>query len=227
MLNLPDVTLLVIHGGVATELLKLALIETLEQICPARVLIFTSAPREWDFLDFEVVEIPPCRSAREAMRFYWYLAPPMIKTKFMMHVEWDGWVLDSGRWRDEFLDYDYIGAPWPWYADAFKVGNGLGIRSTRLMKHLASSFELPEREDHGICRVYRPQLEADGFTFAPLEVAEKFSWERGPRLGFTFMFHGVFNWPEVMSETALDYRIALADRYVKSKPEWKELGLGS
>ena len=48
-------------------------------------------------------------------------------------------------WREEFLDYDYIGAPWPLppegdtttYRDRdgniCRVGNSAGIRSKRLM----------------------------------------------------------------------------------------------
>lgn len=35
----------------------------------------------------------------------------LIETEFVLIVQDDGWVLDGGQWRDEYRDYDYIGAP--------------------------------------------------------------------------------------------------------------------
>jgi hypothetical protein len=34
-----------------------------------------------------------------------------IDTDFALTVQDDGWLLDSANWRDEYFDYDYIGAP--------------------------------------------------------------------------------------------------------------------
>lgn len=68
-----------------------------------------------------------------------------IKTDFALIVHADGFVVNPEMWRDEFLDYDYIGAPWPLppegdtttYRDKdgniCRVGNSAGIRSKRLM----------------------------------------------------------------------------------------------
>ena len=36
-----------------------------------------------------------------------------INTEFALIVHADGFVVNPEMWRDEFLDYDYIGAPWP------------------------------------------------------------------------------------------------------------------
>lgn len=36
-----------------------------------------------------------------------------IETDFVMLVHYDGFIVHPELWRDEFLDYDYIGAPWP------------------------------------------------------------------------------------------------------------------
>lgn len=36
-----------------------------------------------------------------------------IHTDFALIVHADGFVVHPEMWRDEFLDYDYIGAPWP------------------------------------------------------------------------------------------------------------------
>jgi hypothetical protein len=35
----------------------------------------------------------------------------VVHTEFALVVQEDGWVVDAGNWRDEFLDCDYIGAP--------------------------------------------------------------------------------------------------------------------
>jgi hypothetical protein len=226
VLSLPDVTLFVIDGGVALPLTRLALSDTLKQIKPAKVLIFSAQPEVWRQDGYDVLPIGRCRSAEEAMRVMWYKVPNPIETSHMLHVEWDGWVINAEMWRDEYLDYDYIGAPWPWYQDDHKVGNGLGVRSVRLMRFLRDNptrFPLPLREDEGICRVYRPALEQEGFRFAPLELATEFSWERGPCPGPTFAYHGCFNWPQVLDMGALMERLDLATEYERGKPEWWEM----
>ena len=35
-----------------------------------------------------------------------------IDTEFALVVQYDGYVINPGLWRDEFLNYDYIGAVW-------------------------------------------------------------------------------------------------------------------
>ena len=35
----------------------------------------------------------------------------VVHTDFALVVQDDGWVLDGKLWRDEYLNYDYIGAP--------------------------------------------------------------------------------------------------------------------
>lgn len=42
-----------------------------------------------------------------------------VRTDFVMLVHYDGFVVHPEMWRDEFLDYDYIGAPWPVPDDDF------------------------------------------------------------------------------------------------------------
>ena len=36
-----------------------------------------------------------------------------IHTDYAMSVHADGFIVHPEMWRDEFLKYDYIGAPWP------------------------------------------------------------------------------------------------------------------
>lgn len=124
-----------------------------------------------------------------------------IETDYALIVQADGWVLDGGRWEDKFLDYDYIGAPWPISKTAYidpqgvhqRVGNGgFSLRSLKLLK-LGEELDLvwdvtkfaefkhfnakPLAEDGNICIHNRKKYESAGCRFAPLEVAARFSRE--------------------------------------------------
>lgn len=119
-----------------------------------------------------------------------------VATSHALCVQWDGYVLNAGAWDPVFLDYDYIGAPWPHFADGMSVGNGgFSLRSRAL---IAACRALPvpvpdEPEDVAICRTHRTALEAQGLRFATQEVARRFAFERTAPTGREFGFHGAFN----------------------------------
>jgi len=112
----------------------------------------------------------------------------------------DGYIQNPGAWRDDWLEYDYIGASW-WYKDSMNVGNGgFSLRSRRLI-HLCSQLDLKRYhpEDDVLCRELRPWLEKEyGIKFAPVEVADRFSIEAysvpAPhnRYSGQFGFHGYY-----------------------------------
>jgi Protein of unknown function (DUF5672) len=118
-----------------------------------------------------------------------------IQTSHALCIQWDGYVLNGRAWQSAFLDYDYIGAPWPHFCDHLNVGNGgFSLRSRRL---LAACTALPldgkDPEDIVISRLCRRQLEAQGIRFAPESLARQFSYERMVPTGEEFGFHGAFN----------------------------------
>lgn len=112
-----------------------------------------------------------------------------IDTEFMLIFQNDGFILDSDLWKDEFFNYDYVGAPWPhWIHEKYKinensdVGNGgFCLRSKRLMKKVQEIID--PRVDHRpledalIARRFRPELEKLGFKWPKAELAAKFSVE--------------------------------------------------
>lgn len=123
-----------------------------------------------------------------------------IKTDFALIVHADGFVVNPEMWRDEFLDYDYIGAPWPLppegdtttYRDKdgniCRVGNSAGIRSKRLMD-FPKKANIPWEgeyaygrmwfyEDGFICCKIRHLLEAEGMRIAPIDVAKYYAHEK-------------------------------------------------
>ena len=128
-----------------------------------------------------------------------------VRAEHVLIVQWDGFVLDADRWSDEFLLYDYIGAPWPHFADGHNVGNGgFSLRSRRLLLALQDPALAPAHpEDRAICRTYRRYLEdRHGIAFAPEEAARAFSFELDVTDRATFGFHGMFHLPAVLADCA-------------------------
>ena len=126
-----------------------------------------------------------------------------IETDFVLNIQYDGFVVNPHHWSDEYLSYDYIGAPWPDMPPPHNVGNGgFSLRSRKLLKALQDEriqiqADVPW-EDQSICRTHRPFLEANyGIRFAPAGIAERFSCEspyhNTPKPPETFGFHG-FCW---------------------------------
>ncbi len=118
-----------------------------------------------------------------------------IDTDFALIVHYDGFVVNPDMWRDEFLQYDYIGSPWPIPPDDDKatyrdvngnlcrVGNSVSIRSKRLME-LPSKVGIPwepfnglYNEDVFICCYNKHIFEQYGMRYAPLELAVQFAQE--------------------------------------------------
>lgn len=137
-----------------------------------------------------------------------YELPNYVNTShaFLFHA--DGYVINPHLWRDEFLEYDYIGAPWPLPTDDYsyrdesgdlvRVGNSVSIRSKKLMDLIATrpwkEYYGNTHEDGFICCHNRKWLESQGCTFAPLEVAVHFAKEHDipENEGLeTFAFHQV------------------------------------
>ena len=111
--------------------------------------------------------------------------PDFINTEFCLSVHHDGWIINEENWRSEFLDYDYIGAPWPVNShflpqgEKYRVGNGgVSIRSKKLMEAARKiAPNVGYHEDTLIVHTLRIPLEDAGITFAPLELAKYFAYE--------------------------------------------------
>jgi hypothetical protein len=139
-----------------------------------------------------------------------------IQTDHCLIVQADGFVIDPARWEDEFLAYDYIGAPWPesvptrgtlrFQFGKNRVGNGgFSLRSKKLLETTArlrfDDLDFPlKSEDVLICHYLYDDMQAAGIRFAPPELAARFSIESpeglyGQSFDTVFGFHGK-NWLE-------------------------------
>lgn len=194
-INLPNVTLLLVDC-VEYDRVKLSFDHCSSYINFGESKILTSL----EINSPEIVKIPNISSIDEYSNFMIYDLPKYVNTEHVLVAQWDGFIRNIELWDDEFLKYDYIGAPWPeevlynGVPKNFNVGNGgFSLRSKRLIDFVSTDKKLTHHylEDVMICQLNRAYLEATGFTFAPLELAEKFSWECGPQRD-SFGVHKMF-----------------------------------
>lgn len=124
------------------------------------------------------VRTKPIRSIEDYCRFMVKDLAEHIKTPHCLVVQWDGYVINPKFWKEDYRQYDYIGAPWK--ADG-QIGNGgFSLRSKRLLEALrAEPFTGPfTPEDEYICRHNRKRLEADhGIRFCSPATGLLFSAE--------------------------------------------------
>ena len=116
-----------------------------------------------------------------------------IDTDFALLIHPDGGIGEPELWRDEWLNYDYIGSPFPLPTDNFshrdihgkiqRVGNSVSLRSKKLLQ-LPKKIGMPWKPFHGfynedgyICVNMRHVFEEHGCKFAPFEVALYFGRE--------------------------------------------------
>lgn len=116
-----------------------------------------------------------------------------IDTYFCLLIQPDSCIIHPELWNNNWLKYDYIGAPWAIRDDAYichdtgehvRVGNGgFSLRSKKIM-NAPLIYNLPllseqgyDNEDGNICVYHRVQMKKIGIKFAPVDVAAKFSFE--------------------------------------------------
>ncbi|WP_394750390.1 DUF5672 family protein [Spongiimicrobium salis] len=148
--------------------------------------------------NYDIIKIPKIDSIEKYSKFMIKELFKYVDTDYVLIFQHDGFVLNPDNWSDSFLEFDYIGACWPWYQDAYDIGNGgFSLRSKKLLKMLAHDpciFEF-HPEDYIICRTYGAYLRKQGIKFASREIADKFSLEK-ERWEGQFGFHqaDLSNW---------------------------------
>jgi hypothetical protein len=230
MLRLSDVTLVLIETR-EHDLALLALEACERQVEFAETLVFTDRPSLFAANNRRIIKVPDWPEKVGWSRCFWYEVANNVLTSHALGIQWDSWVANPQSWSEEFLEYDYIGAPW-WYEDGMNVGNGgFCLRSTKLMRFVRKHrFRFPcanATDDALYCRTYRPTLQEFGFEWAPNEVAGRFAWEcvqpkeEDPT---PFGFHAAYNFGKVLSEDELIRRaqlMLLSPNLSKNGVQWK------
>ena len=177
MLRLPEVTL--IAFGTTN---KAGMVRALAKSCEGI---------EWG--DVRLVDSVPCNGIDEWNKNIIYHLTDYVDTPFCVLIHPDGYVVNPEMWDDDWLNYDYIGAPWPLPTDDYsyrtptgeivRVGNSVSLRSKKILD-LPKKLMLPwqayygnTNEDGFLTCHNRDALEANGVKFAPIEVAKWFSKE--------------------------------------------------
>jgi hypothetical protein len=179
--------------------------------------LFTDRPPELP-PEIEPVTIPRLHSIEVYSEFL-LRGLPTYREKFADHIliiQHDGFILNPCTWRADFLDYDYIGAPW---ADGAVGNGGFSLRSRRLLAALAvmgPDINVVHPEDDVLCRRYRDRLEARGIRFAPTDVAAAFSVESRPYAG-SFGYHG--HQTQQMSGFSIEDTLPLEAACTQAPPE--------
>ncbi len=210
MLSLPDVTLVAV-SSVDLENTLLALTISSNEITFGDVKFLTSESIVTNNSNIKI-ELIPQLDWRGYSKFILRDLHQFVSTSHCLVVQADGFVLNSVRWQDRFLDYDYIGAPWPmeltlnpgnllFNMAANQVGNGgFSLRSKKLLQETAKidfdAIEFPcFHEDIIICHFLLDQMLAAGIKFPQPQLAAQFSVE-SPNASFgqspltSFGFHG-------------------------------------
>jgi hypothetical protein len=138
-----------------------------------------------------------------------------VDTDFCLLVHPDGFVVHPESWNPDWLNYDYIGAPWPLPTDDYsyrtpdgeiiRVGNSVSLRS-REMLELPFQLEVAWRSyfgntnEDGFLTVHNRRLfQQYGARYAPIEVAKYFSREldipENADVNAPFAFHMADNYP--------------------------------
>ena len=132
-----------------------------------------------------------------------------IQGTHMLVMQWDSFIVNPQLWDDHFLDYDYIGAPWPHHPET-PVGNGgFSLRSRKLFTAMQNPlYKKTHPEDQSICIHNKDILKNNlGIYIAPLKIANQFAFERAYRP--TFGVHGFFNFAKILDSEELKKMIEI------------------
>jgi hypothetical protein len=210
-LHLPDVTLVAV-ASLNIDQTNAALLHCAQHIEFGAVKMLCSTLPETIDGRIKYLTIP-CIDYLGYQRFMIESLNTYVQTSYCLVIQADGFVLDSNRWDNRFLKYDYVGAPWPEVVTITGGGNrslrlnknsvgngGFSLRSKRLLQATSRlrfdrlNFPL-KAEDVLICHYLYDDMRAVGIEFAPPKIASLFSIEAncalyGQSFDSVFGFHG-------------------------------------
>lgn len=131
---------------------------------------------------------------------------PKIDADYIITCQADGYAVNKRCWTDEYLAYDYIGAPWPFWEMLVLPGSrwrrvgsgGFCMRSRRFLDaQRIMNWSLMVGEDIQVSRIRWRELESAGCRFAPTRLALQWCYEHQledyplHRAENSFGFHGL------------------------------------
>jgi len=186
VIDLTNTTLVVVGSTRVQENLKA--IEICEKYCNFYKTIF--------FSDQDVPNkfaIPKMNSIREYDNFIVKQLPKHIESDFALTIHWDGFIVNPDAWTNDFFEYDYIGAPWPWWNHICGNG-GFCLKSKKFFDTqkvlFNESYVVDDPDDVDLCIKNRQNFISLGCLYAPPQIAYQFSTEYGGYDNYkSFGFH--------------------------------------
>ena len=173
--------------------------------------------------------------------FMMHCLASFIDTEFCLVVQDDGCVLNGENWKDEYYDYDYIGAPshcgfsenhiylhfsWAKAKEQVHVvqNGGFSLRSKRFLEvcnkngiaHQNGNDVHYWNEDAQLSSLLKPVLEECGMRYAPLDVAKEFSIEY-----LDDVFHATTDFKKLLGHHAQSRKL-IAPMHVKMQITWQQ-----
>lgn len=189
---LNDVTLLAVSSIKIEETLG-ALIRSCECIQFAEVKLITHELPNILPNNIRFEQCPKLNNINDYNLYTFKYMSTHVNTSHCLLIQYDSWVIRPELWNDDWLQYDYVAAPWAYKDDAYichdtgehvRVGNGgFSLRSKKLID-TPMQYSLPllqeqgwYNEDGNICCYHRKRLLELGIKYAPVDVASVFSFE--------------------------------------------------
>jgi len=208
MLNLDQVTLFCVDTR-TPELSIWAMEQCLQKANFNDAILVTDTTKSLTVPNsIRIVEAPTIQSIEDYSIYLQSDLSTMIQGTHMLVMQWDSFIVNPQLWNPNFLEYDYIGAPWPHHPDT-PVGNGgFSLRSKKLFIALQNPlYQKSHPEDQSICIFNKDLLKELGIEIAPIEIASQFAFEREYKQAFGF--HGFFNFAHVLSPLEINKFIDL------------------
>jgi len=159
-----------------------------------RIVLLSSTDRVYEGV--EKIAIPHLSSVLMYNNFMLNLIE-YVDDDYILVIQSDGYVVNSDMWTDEFLEYDYIGAPWPddeeWIQDQSpdkrdiirkaisknRIGNGgFSLRSRKFLEYSNQFITCGYLgEDIFLTAINYEKCMESQIKFPPLDLAYRFSYE--------------------------------------------------
>lgn len=177
VIKLPSVTLILLSGlGYRTD---------------ENVKALEYSQRKIEFGAVKYIQLGEIKDIDSWSRAAIYELPKYVETKHCLLIHENGFVVNPESWNPHWLEYDFIGSPFPLPQDDYsyrdeggnivRVGNSVSLRSKKLLDLVATREWKPYygfyNEDGFITCHHRNWLESWGCKFAPLEEAKWFGRE--------------------------------------------------
>jgi hypothetical protein len=184
MLNLQNIELYCIDGDFTKKDIFTKIISYINKTFNFKQIKYFS-PENPNIDNTNFIKINKINSSEDYSEFIIADLAQYLESDFILTAHSDGFPINPHMWTDEYLNYDFIGAPWPW-----KIGNdelnmgksfngGFSLRSSKFVKLQTRIPKIHQRwhEDAVVTDIHRPWFLSNGCRYSTYELAKQFSLE--------------------------------------------------